>query len=363
MPMENLEEAENFWKVIEQADEAFFLYNLTENRPVFVSPALGEILQVPHTTITGNPRSLLDMVEESDVEELKDRLKEVTAKSERGMLDFRINRPNGLQRWIRMKVYPVVGNGGSSYIGGIIEDDSARKNSIFNMQKINGWKNSLLQIMAHDLKSPIGIVNILAERISKKFGDLDEEIVELTRRISVICERNINLIRGVLKRESLDSSEVEISKERLDVVWEINQVMGVFHESQQGIQKQFEFTHSHDAVFAEADSMMFLQIVNNLVSNAIKFTRDGGRIKVHLEKLEKSFVVTVSDNGIGIPKKFHPILFNKYTEAGRLGLKGEASDGLGMWIAKTLTEAHGGKIWFESEENQGSTFYVEIPLI
>jgi two-component system sensor histidine kinase VicK len=108
--------------------------------------------------------------------------------------------------------------------------------------------------------------------------------------------------------------------------------------------------------------MKFLQIVNNLISNAIKFTKENGVIKVDLQQLEKSVLITVADNGIGIPKSMQPVLFKKYTKAGRTGVDGEESVGLGMWIVKSLTEAHNGRVWFESEEDKGSKFYVEIPV-
>ena len=98
------------------------------------------------------------------------------------------------------------------------------------------------------------------------------------------------------------------------------------------------------------------------MSNAIKFTKKQGHVKVHLEKLDKTFLITVADDGIGIPRSLHPILFKKYTKAGREGIEGEESVGLGMWIVKLLTEAHGGTVWFESAVEKGSTFYVEIPL-
>ena len=113
--------------------------------------------------------------------------------------------------------------------------------------------------------------------------------------------------------------------------------------------------------FAEVDSMKFMQIINNLVSNAIKFTHDNGIIKVHLEKLEKSVLLSVYDNGIGIPKSIQPILFDKYTNAGRKGIDGEQSIGLGLWIVKSVTQAHGGRVWFETKERKGTKFFVEIP--
>lgn len=108
--------------------------------------------------------------------------------------------------------------------------------------------------------------------------------------------------------------------------------------------------------------MKFLQIVKNLVSNALKFTAEEGLIKIHLEQPENSFSLTVEDDGVGILKNMQPILFKKYTAAGRKGVDGEESVGLGMWIVKTNTESHDGKVWFESEAGIGSKFYVEIPL-
>jgi two-component system sensor histidine kinase VicK len=137
--------------------------------------------------------------------------------------------------------------------------------------------------------------------------------------------------------------------------------MKLFLHSAREIKKEFQFTYSDEQIYAEIDSMKFLQIINNLISNALKFTGNNGIIKVHLEELENTVLITVTDNGIGIPKKLQPFLFTKYTKAGRTGVDGEESVGLGMWIVKSLTEAHGGRVWFESEEKTGSKLYVEIP--
>ncbi len=282
-------------------------------------------------------------------------------KKTKSVLDFRICRPDKTERWIRLKVYPVIKGDKVEYLTGMAEDDSARKASIFNMQKVNGWKDSNLEILSHDLRGPIGTVQMLSSIIGKNMPE-NKEVQKLTNMISEISKRNIVLIQNLLSREAIDTADVEISKERLDVVWEVHQAMDIYIESQKDLNKDIKFTHSHDQIYAELDSMKFLQIVNNLVSNAIKFTEENGCIDVHIEKLEKTFLITVADNGIGIPRKLHPILFNKYTQAGRTGVEGEESVGLGMWIVKTLTGAHKGKVWFDSEPKKGSKFYVEIPL-
>jgi len=109
------------------------------------------------------------------------------------------------------------------------------------------------------------------------------------------------------------------------------------------------------------DSVKFFQIIHNLVSNAIKFTPDGGEIDIVVDEKETSFVFCVRDNGIGIPVALHTSLFEKRTTAGRNGLNNEMSTGLGLSIVKNLVELIGGNLWFESEENKGASFYIELP--
>jgi two-component system sensor histidine kinase VicK len=345
------------------SDEIFFIYNPYTSRFTFVNEAFREITQLSTNDVYENPGSLLQIIHPEDVSYVKQTFGTLAGRTENSLMDFRIYRPDKAERWIRLKIYPIVEDNRVQYITGVTEDDSARKNSIFNMEKVNGWKNATLQIISHDLRGPIGIVKTLASAIAKHFpGEEHKQAREWLSMIEKISKRNLDLIKNVLSEESLSTAEVEISKERLDLVWEIKQSMDIFYDSQEDISKTIACTYSHEKVFGEIDSMKFQQIITNLVGNAIKFTKDGGKIKVHLEKLEKSAVVTVEDNGIGIPRKLQPLLFKKRTDAGRTGLKGEESVGLGLWIVKTLTEAHNGRVWFESEEHKGTKFYVELPL-
>ena len=108
------------------------------------------------------------------------------------------------------------------------------------------------------------------------------------------------------------------------------------------------------------DETKFIQAINNLISNSIKFTPDGGTITLNLSVEENKLRIEVADTGIGIPEKFHEKLFDKFNLAGRTGLKGENSVGLGMSIIKTIVEWHEGKIWFKSEENKGTSFFIEL---
>jgi two-component system sensor histidine kinase VicK len=104
----------------------------------------------------------------------------------------------------------------------------------------------------------------------------------------------------------------------------------------------------------------FGRVLDNLLHNALKFTPTGGTITVGLREHEGKVRLTVQDTGIGIPGKLHNNLFDKFNPTRRAGLQGEITTGLGLFIAKQIVELHGGAIWLESREQQGTTFFIEL---
>jgi two-component system sensor histidine kinase VicK len=350
-----------FKEMADHSNELYFIYNTNERQLEYINAAFEILTKRKSKELFNKPEKLFKIIHKQDLPYVKNALYYLMKNKTISLLNFRICQPDGNERWVRLKISPVVNDGNVDYLTGMGEDDTARKTNIFNMQQVLGWKDANLEILSHDLRGPLGTVQLLTTLIDSKLPD-NPEIHELTKMIADISKRNITLIQTLLKKEFLSTADVVISKERLDVVWEIKQVTDIYLKSQDNIKKQMHFTHSDISIFAEVDSMKFLQILNNLISNSIKFTPDQGKIHIHVEKLDRSFLVKVLDDGIGIPKHLQPFLFDKHSEAGREGLKGEESLGLGMWIVKTLTEAHGGKVWFKSQEHKGTTFCVEIPL-
>jgi two-component system, OmpR family, sensor histidine kinase VicK len=171
----------------------------------------------------------------------------------------------------------------------------------------------------------------------------------------------MQLIQDFIKQEFLESANVEVIKRRVDLVQAIRECMEEYQLAPATLGKTFHFHPASEKIYLELDDNKFMQAINNLISNAIKFTPDGGEITVALEEKEAAVFITVADTGIGIPAKYHATLFDKFTTARRTGVKGEPSVGLGMSIIKTIVEWHQGHIWLESQENQGTTFYIEIP--
>jgi signal transduction histidine kinase len=112
------------------------------------------------------------------------------------------------------------------------------------------------------------------------------------------------------------------------------------------------------------DADKIRQVFANLLSNAVKYSKKDGKVVVDLKdtRVENKVLITVKDTGLGIPKKQQSRMFEKFFRADNVQTAETEGTGLGLYIAKAIIEGHGGKIWFESEENIGTTFFVELPM-
>ncbi|RZM21235.1 MAG: ATP-binding protein, partial [Pedobacter sp.] len=171
----------------------------------------------------------------------------------------------------------------------------------------------------------------------------------------------IKLIRDFIDQEFIESASVKLVRSRVELVGKISTASQDYLNMQESLRVNFSCRSNRNTVFAEIDEDKFMQVINNLVSNALKFTPEGGKIDIYIRENKKEVLITVADTGIGIPKRFHATLFEKFTDARRSGLRGERSTGLGMSIIKSIVEWHEGKIWFVSEEGSGTTFFIQLP--
>jgi two-component system sensor histidine kinase VicK len=276
-------------------------------------------------------------------------------------MEFRIVNALGIEKCLKVLVTKVEGEKNKVFLSGTAEDISGTKQYLDNLQKFGAKKNSVLEILSHDLAGPLNILQNLAGLVATKVKSYeDQQLNELINMMIESCKRNVKLIREFVAVEFLESSAVVLNKQRINIVGRFKQIIEEYKNSEEAIGKTFHFHFSHEPLILEIDDMKFMQIINNLVSNSIKFTPDNGNISLQIEEKENTVLFTVADDGIGIPADLQPVVFDKFSKARRPGLRGEESTGLGMSIIKNLVSWHGGKIWFESEENKGTTFYIEL---
>lgn len=272
-------------------------------------------------------------------------------------IEFRLNINNEI-KWIRLTPFKVKSSNGYLILGNA-EDISAKVNTLFTAQKYANKKNSVLNVLSHDLKGNLSVLKTIAQVMAKKIQD--EKFTQFTTTIAKIISHSVDLINDLMTREFMENVNVQLVKKRIDIAEKLRNYIDEFRFSENQSQRKFEFSTTHKNVFVDLDEPKFMQILNNLMSNALKFTKDSGVISLKVKQQPNSILFVFADNGIGIPKKQQKHIFKKFSKAGRPGLNGETSVGLGLNIVKTIVKWHKGNIWFESEENKGTTFFIEIP--
>ncbi|AHM63590.1 ATPase [Flammeovirgaceae bacterium 311] len=349
-------------ELAERTSQVIFAFDLDAQRFVFLNPSFEVVWNKTREGVYAKPAALLDMVHPDDrgyMIETYNKLLKGTVKKE---VEFRIRITDTIVRWLYLTPFLITQEGGNRLVAGFVEDiTSSRENQAY-VQKFASKKNSLLEILSHDLSGPLNNIQGLSSLLTKEIEEYNNpRLYKLVEMVANTSERSIGMIREFVKQEFMESVNVELIRERVDIVALIRQVLNQYQAAEKNLDKTFELATSEDEIFVEIDDYKFNQVINNLISNSLKFTPDGGEIRIRIDQKEASVLVTVADNGIGIPAKYHDNLFEKFTKAKRPGLKGEPSLGLGMSLIKTIVEWHGGRIWFRSEEGKGTTFYIEIP--
>ena len=339
-----------------------FVYNLVDKHFIYLNPAFKSFFGLTESSAT--IQELLALVHPEDLDYLKQSFSAMQPGEFKSKIEFRMLIAERKYSFSLNLFYQGQQDEQTkeNILTGQLEDITAYKEHNDKLNEYSNKKNATLNILSHDLAGPLGSIQNLSALLSRKTTLLeDKEVNQWISLIEKISKKSIRLIQEFVKQEFLESAGAAMVKKRTDLSVGITTMLEEYQQSEKEMGITFRFVSSGEPVFAEIDEAKFMQAISNLVSNAIKFTPDGGTITLNLEEKEKTILVTVSDTGIGIPEKFHAALFDKFNDARRTGLKGEPSVGLGMSIIKTIVNWHEGRIWFDSEENKGTTFYIELP--
>jgi two-component system, OmpR family, sensor histidine kinase VicK len=236
--------------------------------------------------------------------------------------------------------------------------------AIEELKMMNSEKNRMLGMVAHDLRGPIynitGVLQLLES--SPDFAKLNKAEGQLLDLIQRSCDNALEVINDLLEAAQLDSNGLEMEKLNTNLADVIKSTIHLYEN--RAIQKQLQIVFNDPAtpVLAPVSQEKLSRAIGNLLSNAIKFSHAKGKIHIVLSTVNKHALLSVADEGMGIPDELKDSIFDKFTRAKRQGTDGEKPVGLGMSIVKQIVEAHHGRIWFDSEVNNGTTFYIELPL-
>lgn len=225
--------------------------------------------------------------------------------------------------------------------------------------KIAHLKTEMLGIVAHDLRSPINSVTALVDL--SKTATSKEEREEYSNMILEACNDARNIIKDLILTVKGESDQgLQLKDVNLNLfLSEIQQSWT--HQLRDN--KKMLLNLPEDIINAAIDRDKILRVFDNLITNAIKFTEHSATIHLKLSTLDKDKIkITIADDGIGIPEDMLPYLFDRFSKAGRLGLNGEKSHGLGLNICKQIVTQHNGKISVDSIVGKGTQFHITLPI-
>jgi signal transduction histidine kinase len=221
-------------------------------------------------------------------------------------------------------------------------------------------KDKILNIVAHDLRSPINSILALADILSQS-ATMNKELSEAIELIKTACQNSLGLSKEILESAILmQSKELNLAEISINELMANTVSLLRFRSAEKQINLELLLTKKDYCLRVDKDKIQ--RVFNNLITNAIKFSQHGSTISVAMEADDEGLIIKVKDFGIGIPEKIRPKIFDMFTEAKREGTDGEKAYGLGLSITKQIVEIHGGKIWVESEEGVGTIFFVFLPF-
>ncbi len=229
------------------------------------------------------------------------------------------------------------------------------------IRKENQAKDKLFSIIAHDLSSPLNGLLFCSEYLKNNFIILEKEKVKEV--LDELAEYTINisdLLKNLLRWAVSQLREISCNPRKTDLNLLIGEVMRLHAITARKKKIRLHSQIEPDTVIY-ADEDMMKTVIGNLLNNAIKFTHEGGEVKVSSKKAGDRVQVQVADNGVGISEDKIDKIFKMDVHKITRGTAEEKGAGLGLVLSKEFTEKNGGKIWVQSEENKGSCFHLEIP--
>lgn len=366
---------ERYRSITENINESIWTAERLDGKlkAVFYTPAIKKITSYDADSFINNPNLWKEIIHPDNVDETVDKLYKFYSDPARqsDIFEYKIIDTLGNVIWIENRITVVRDEDGKiQKIFGIVSDISLSKRaeeelkkSTMNLKELNETKDRFISIISHDLRTPfssiLGFTDLL---INDK--ELDEESrKQYIQYIQESSKSMLSLVNSLLDWTRLQTGSIKFEPERINVKELIEKSIQILSGS--AMQKRINLVSLIQKDFyVHADAGLLLQVFNNLISNAIKFTKPDGNINVdaHVNIEKRQIEFSVKDDGVGIRKEDIPKLFKVDTKFTSSGTAGEKGSGLGLSLVHDIILKHGGEIWVESESGKGTEFTFSIPV-
>ena len=239
---------------------------------------------------------------------------------------------------------------------------------VTEQQKIDRERRNFVSNVSHELRTPLTSIKSYTEALVDGAWESKEIAPGFLKVIETETDRMMRMITDLLNLSRMDQNRLGLEKEFINMNELVLHIVNRFEmvlQSEPYREKNYRILTdiTQRDLWVELDQDKITQVLDNIINNAIKYSPDGGRIIVRLMETHTDIIVSVSDEGLGIARKDIPHLFDRFYRVDKARSRAMGGSGLGLAIAQEVVQLHGGKIWVNSIENKGSTFFVSLPYI
>lgn len=239
---------------------------------------------------------------------------------------------------------------------------------VTEQEKIDRERRNFVSNVSHELRTPLTSIKSYTEALVDGAWENKEIAPEFLNVIETETDRMMRMITDLLNLSRMDQNRFGLEKEFVNMNELVKHIANRFEmvlQSEPYRDKNYRVLTdiTQRDLWVEIDQDKMTQVLDNIINNAIKYSPDGGRIIIRLMETHTDLIVSVSDEGLGISRKDIPHLFDRFYRVDKARSRAMGGSGLGLAIAQEVVQLHGGKIWVNSIENKGSTFFVSLPYI
>ncbi len=339
--------AGRFEALAEHLDQVLWLVSVADRRLLYVTPSYERLWQHPVADLYADPRAYLHAIHSDDRARVDAAMQIVIAGTPQSV-EYRVVRPDGSERWVRSRAFPLEAG---ARIAGITEDVTERRRAEAERERV-------LEIVGHDLNSPLCAIQLSAGLALDLLESGDAAAaLRPVRAIAESAQQMQGLTSDLLHAAALEAGVLRIVPRDCRAEELLATAAERIHPLAEARELELTCTAA-PGLRLRADPERILQVLANLLGNAVKFTPRGGRVHAWAEQRGPQVWFAVRDTGPGIPEDEVPHLFGRYWQGSH---RREGGSGLGLAIARGIVEAHGGHMWVTSEVGDGSTFLFALP--
>jgi signal transduction histidine kinase len=264
-----------------------------------------------------------------------------------------IERKDGKHVFVQVSAAPIHNHEGKIIAAASISTD------VTQQKELEKRKDDFVNMASHELKTPITSMKLYLEALTARLQTSDKSTQKIISRIKYQTENLQELVSDLLDVSKIQTGKLTFNKEDFSLNELIEEIIQDMQDASANHRISFR---TKQKVSVHADRFRLYQVLTNLLTNAIKYSPEGGEIKVGLKRTDGKSVVSVQDFGIGIPKGQQKKIFDRLYQVTDPTEKTFPGLGMGLYISKEIMKRHKGSIWVESQKDKGSTFFIAIPV-